>query len=559
MGIPSYFHSILRKKLNQCFPSRNNIIIDYLALDFNCAIYGCVRKVEKKYWNQPPNIIENRILYHLTNYIDYVIENAKPSKGIGIFVDGPVPVAKMKQQRDRRFKKRLEKEELNDVYRQYNMEIPESVRFNTNALTPGTRFMNKMCNHMVKYLEKYQNRGLEVEFSSDVEFGEGEHKCIDWLEKLQKNNNINNNNKLNACIYGLDADLVMLSLLKYRTMNLYLLREVVHYGKVVFDRERNLELLLFFNISVFATFIKQYYKVSIEEYVFLCFLLGNDFVPHHPGLNINQDGIEMVLEIYKKHPNYPKKSIIYRKKNRNIEEEQYYKIDWKRLGDLFNELSEQEYQLMLEKESYIERLRRKGPMGETEFDRALFMNQRQPVYLPPLFNVRNNKTIDVDYIRYLLDGETDIRKIVQNYLMSLEWTMEYYINRRIVSYEYYYPYHFSPMFSWISNFNLSNITKRDSNIGWKWKPTRPLTTLEQRLLVLPLDNHIELIPEISYRIIREELGYMYGEPTNNVYMFKTYSWMMTPCLPPLEINTVMEFVSLQYKNNILNKNKTAGK
>jgi 5'-3' exoribonuclease 1 len=230
MGIPSYFHSILKKKINKCFPKRSNIKIDYLALDFNCAIYGCVKKVEKKYWNMTLNDIENRVLFHLSKYMDYVISSANPQKGIGIFVDGPVPVAKMKQQRDRRFKKSIEKMEINNIYIKNNENPPESIPFNTNCITPGTSFMKKMCDHMIKYLNKYrENDGLIVEFSSDLEFGEGEHKCIDWLEKLQKYDN----QRLNACIYGLDADLIMLSLLKSSSMNLYLLREVVHYGKVI--------------------------------------------------------------------------------------------------------------------------------------------------------------------------------------------------------------------------------------------------------------------------------------------------------------------------------------
>ena len=39
-------------------------------------------------------------------------------------------------------------------------------------------------------------------------------------------------------------------------------------------------------------------KRYINDFIFICYLLGNDFLPHLPGLSIKQDGMNIIIESY---------------------------------------------------------------------------------------------------------------------------------------------------------------------------------------------------------------------------------------------------------------------
>ena len=108
MGVPSLFISLIRKYPKIIFHDPN-LEIDNLYIDFNCGIHpACYRILDKnKNWVDE-NRLEDKMLAEIISYLDKIIKFVNPKKLIYIAIDGPAPVGKIKQQRQRRYKAALE-------------------------------------------------------------------------------------------------------------------------------------------------------------------------------------------------------------------------------------------------------------------------------------------------------------------------------------------------------------------------------------------------------------------------------------------------------------------
>ena len=112
------------------------------------------------------------------------------------------------------------------------------------------------------------------------------------------------------CIHGLEADLIMLSLGTHLP-NFWVLREdmyssdnnffLIDIGKVRTD----LAKLMDWNTEdeEYDTcekdkkeFVSEY---AVNDFIFLCFMVGNDFLPHIPSLEIIEGGIDQMLDVYR--------------------------------------------------------------------------------------------------------------------------------------------------------------------------------------------------------------------------------------------------------------------
>ena len=244
MGIPWYFYNIYTK-----YNSENDLTISEediskldisdLFLDYNSMIHPCSQQAIELYEleiNDKKRCLnledlEQEIIESCLNYTRYIISMIKPIN-VYIMIDGVAPRAKINQQRERRYKSHFfkglplikESNESNDINGS-NDKI--KVSWNSNKITPGTLFMEKLSNSLNKFkIELLDNKNTDFYAPKDIiisdsnEAGEGEHKMMKIIS-----NKLDYNMGEKICIYGLDADLIMLSLMNKFSDNIILIRD----------------------------------------------------------------------------------------------------------------------------------------------------------------------------------------------------------------------------------------------------------------------------------------------------------------------------------------------
>jgi len=434
MGIPSYFSYVL-KNHNKIIKKLSQTKCNQLFIDANSIIYDTIN-------DSTTNIYED-----VYNRIMSIINKLNPEFTF-IALDGVVPLAKMKQQKQRRYKSWLTKQILNT-----------NNSWNTNAITPGTTFMNDLD----IYLNNKFNT-TNIKFSGTNETGEGEHKITNYLR-----NNITNKNII---IYGLDSDLIMLGLLNIKhNENTYLYRETKHFSYL-----NHIDPLqdYTFNLNEMSLQIAQLLKLekqkAIENYCFMCFLFGNDFMPHHPSLNIRNNGIPYLIELYN--------SLNLNLVNKN-------KINWVDFKKLCVALSLTEHERILENIKWKQNIK-STPLNKADelnilpmkdMDREIYLSQHLDKYYTLLF------------------GQTE-ENPCKNYLKMLEWTWNYY-NGTCKDNYIYYEFHLAPLFKSIINYiPCFNEDLLIQNV-------EPLPSpITQLLYVLPYNDY-NLIPVNVNNIIKK--------------------------------------------------------
>ena len=178
----------------------------------------------------------------------------------------------------------------------------DKIIFDTNAISAGTKFMFHLTNYIKNYImeqKKVNEDWMTIDIllsGSDVP-GEGEHKILEYIRNYKLSDNYNPYTK--HCIYGLDADLIMLSLLSHE-YNFVILREdyfkmkkqaKVENNEIKNEKysEKKIEYQ-FFLISVLREYLelefnflkkkikfKYDFEKIIDDFIFLCFFIGNDF------------------------------------------------------------------------------------------------------------------------------------------------------------------------------------------------------------------------------------------------------------------------------------------
>lgn len=215
---------------------------------------------------------EKALLAEIEKTVLEVWSVAGKPQTVYIAVDGVVPMAKIRQQRVRRFKSSWLRSRVGGSRGDWD----------TNSITPGTKFMDKL-GVMLKGLAK----GRKWTVSGVDEEGEGEHKIMNWL-RLEKVTGP-------VVVYGLDADLILLTMLvsEQKGLDMFLLREKQEFNKEI----SSTQLYQFLNISEFKMRLGLSGQEEVLNYIALMSLMGNDFLPHSLTHKLSDGGHDCVIEV----------------------------------------------------------------------------------------------------------------------------------------------------------------------------------------------------------------------------------------------------------------------
>ena len=225
MGIPKFAYYISTR-----YPLILKKIIDDVDIpeidNFYLDVNGIIHNACRNYFCNASQINETtkQIYHEVCEVIKKLVHMIKPKNLLMISIDGVAPRAKMNQQRIRRFRKELdiikslEEEEKNEI---------ENKPFDSNAISAGTKFMFNLTTYMKEYIsnEKKVNEewsNIEIILTGSDVPGEGEHKILEYFRNLKASKKYNPYTR--HCIYGLDADLIMLSLITHEA-SIVILRE----------------------------------------------------------------------------------------------------------------------------------------------------------------------------------------------------------------------------------------------------------------------------------------------------------------------------------------------
>jgi 5'-3' exonuclease len=524
MGIPAYFSYIVKnhpeiiKRI-----CKNNTIVDNFFIDSNSIIYDCVHNIDI---DKLTESIATSIIYNVIAKIDEYIALINPNNILYIAFDGVAPVAKLDQQRERRYKSWYQGVIMRQIDKTKKIDP-----FNTTSITPGTKFMaslNKIiCNHFSENKTKYNINQIFVS-TSDLP-GEGEHKIFDFI----RNSNFINTHSTNV-VYGLDADLIMLSMNHLPINNqIYLFRETPHFIQSI-----NSSLL---PNETYLLDIPELSKIVSEnmnnenskgvnrtyDYIFLCFFLGNDFMPHFPSINIRTGGVDKMLNAYKSTIGESSEVLTNGKT-----------INWKNVRKVVQFLAELEEQHFQKETKY--RNRRKIHYSTDTQEQIFKKFEAIPTFERELENYINPFKENWQYRYYKALFNMDIdeerkKQICLNYLSGLEWNMKYYTtgcpNWRW-SYNYSYPPLLTDLIKYIPYFETEFI---------KFKPENPVSQTVQLCYVLPKSS-LDLLPNELYDKLIKEHGEWYESDCDFIWAYCKYFWESHVQLPEIDIDELEKFI-----------------
>ena len=564
MGIPSYFRRILRV-WPACLRSSVQGTPDALCFDFNCLVYRCLHAPSlPPYTLETHDAWEEALLQEVKRTVKEVwVEAGRPPR-VFIAVDGVVPMAKIRQQRMRRFKSAWLSADSNesgnpswDPTSRAGREHPGgSATWDKNAITPGTRFMEKLTKALETLVSEHRGWSL----SSVDQNGEGEHKVMNWLRT--------NSGLKSVVVYGLDADLILLSLITSAQtgIQISLLREKQEFGgPTTLDGVQQYQVLVLEELGKRAGIQPRDLK-SVLNYVALMSLMGNDFLPHSLTHSLSDDGHECVVQAVRKGV-----QIIQETEGR-------WTINRESLLHLIQEWSTDEesrlvHMIQKKREQAMRGVgkgmeEREGLPLEWNVEECILpsrsRNRQVPKCLTPLRGV-NTEALDGSALQCqliaplrgannfgtggnLVEGWKDLvwewihpsasqetcRDLCEKYLFGCQWILDYYTGQREVDLLWMFPAWLPPL--WSDFAMVGNDPLQEAPIG-----AAPLKPEEQLAMVLPLASW-DLVRDKKLRRLPVEFPQMWPLTFGFQSAGRKWLWQCEALVPVLTAERVRGFL-----------------
>lgn len=534
MGIPFYFREIVSQNkniitnLSQC---------NRLYLDFNSIIHTCSQKVvTSKIWKHYDHM-EAAIFEYITSYTHEVAKACTPSQLLYIAIDGVAPLAKMIQQRKRRHLSALQNTLINDFKKINNIPFTD---WDSNCITPGTAFMKRLNAHLKSHFSNVRSEyTFEVVVSGADEQGEGEHKIIKYIKDLGED-------RCTDVIYGLDADLIMLSLTCNKS-NMYLMRESSHIQHGRGKHTQQQPEFKFVNIDMLRKSVGDFlyqkqpadYVHFMHDYVFICFLLGNDFLPHFLGFDLKYNGLAMICDAYRK---------VHQASNEYIISKDTcgYKVNYPILRRFLQALAGNEDEAIKANINtyfttpYLEKPSRTPLEKFTNDLNFMPLTKRKKIIDPendPFWKATYYKTFL--HAAYSKVGVID--NICANYVHGLIWNVEYYFNGH-ATHSWFYHHTTAPLLNDVVRFMHKHDTL-DPLCSYS-STDLDIADTTQLLLVLPFSS-FKLLPSCwkdKLVDITSGMSHLYPISFQVKTFLKSQLWECTPVLPDVDLQRTLAFV-----------------
>ena len=531
MGIPGLFGGWimqLQERIQELFANEDELPRDNVSLyiDANAMLHGVLGTVSERTQVTAREDFEQGLSEKLIELVTTIY----PDTVLMIAIDGVAPLAKIQQQRRRRFNTfRDLKEEYQRTHRR-GVEVDMIKPYSGLSLSPGTEMMWNTHQYFKSIMAWRENDALakvlpsQTVYSSYLTPGEGEHKIFNYIRERSL---IDKEFKDGMhVIHGADADLILLALI-CPVDNIIIFREErdmrtgsVKANYIVIDIIRQ-EIYKSMGGVEKESGYHLYNTQEIIDFVALMSIVGNDFLPKIHSLASVPDAVNIILSTYKKiiegdaefaivgedgkvnisevqffiqnilqtapedvlldsmiGSRFPS-DIIIRNTRKNRVFMKGFITDWytNEATNMFDEIKQ------IPRESFDERDRSRQQEDVEEKERNI---KSRTKFLKRLEKIKGY--LGENNLPFDSGDESDeglISMMTMHYLSTLRWVFAYYSGDREVDIDYYYPFLHAPTL----NDLAVDVKKYVGDIS-ELTDRSQLTVIHQLVAIMPVSNYL---------------------------------------------------------------------